>query len=130
MSAFNPIIETEVKSRPPGPAPMQDNSSAIALGGITQAVKILGSKFGGTRGNTGPSKADQTTANNKGFMQAVDKIQAMRDQGASTQQIQITQQKVLKNAIDAGIDLGDSSLNIRGFWHFLSRQSTCWSRDD
>jgi muramidase (phage lysozyme) len=111
MSAFNPIIETEVKSRPPGPAPMQDNSSAIALGGITQAVRILGSKFGGTRGNTGPSKADQTTANNKGFMQAVDKIQAMRDQGASTQQIQITQQKVLKNAIDAGIDLGDSSLN-------------------
>lgn len=111
MAAFNPIIETEVKSRPPGPAPMQDNSSAAAIGGITQAVKILGSKFGGTRGNTGPSKADQTTANNKGFMQAVDKIQAMKDQGASTQQIQIAQQKVLKNAIDAGIDLGDSSLN-------------------
>ena len=111
MPAFNPTIETEVQSRPPGPAPMQDNSSAIALGGITQAVKILGSKFGGTRGNTGPSKADQTVANNKGFMQGVQKIQAMKDQGASTQQVQIAQQTLLKNSVNAGIDLSDKALS-------------------
>ena len=110
MPAFNPTIETEVQSRPPGPAPMQDNSSAASIGGITQAVRILGSKFGGTRGNTGPSQSDQTKANNMGFMQGVQKIQAMKDQGASAQQVQIAQQTLLKNSVNAGIDLSNSAL--------------------
>ena len=45
MAAFSPNLETEIQVRSPGPAPMQNNSSSAAIGGFTQAIKILGSKF-------------------------------------------------------------------------------------
>ena len=111
MAAFSPNLESEIQVRSPGPAPIQNNSSSAAIGGFTQAIKILGSKFGNSRSNSGPTQAQQNTANNQGFINGVTKIQAMEQQGASPQQVQTQKQVLMRNFVSAGGDFGDESLS-------------------